>query len=174
MKGSIGVESQPGVGSTFWLDLPGARGPVEEFDPSAQLAAAAAAVSQSSQPVVLCIEDNPSNLQLVERILASRPEIRLLTALNGTAGIRLARNNRPRLILLDVHLPDMDGKEVLRQLKEDSQTSAIPVIVVSADATARQETRMREAGACDYLTKPLDVAKFLATIEEALELVGSR
>jgi CheY-like chemotaxis protein len=174
MGGVLGVDSQPGVGSTFFLDLPRAESPVETFEQthSGQLAAAAEAISGRSHPTVLCIEDNPSNLQLIERILASRPGIRLLTALHGAAGLRLAQQHRPNLILLDVHLPDIDGKEVLCQLKADQRTSGIPVIVVSADATPRQEARLREAGARDYLTKPLDVPCFLEKIEEALQHAG--
>jgi CheY-like chemotaxis protein len=174
MGGALGVNSQLGAGCTFFLDLPRAEAPREEFARtfSGQLAAAAEAVSGSKQPTVLCIEDNPSNLELIERILAFRPEIRLLTALHGAAGIRLAQEHHPSLILLDVHLPDIDGREVLRQLKEDRQTSGIPVIVVSADATPRQEARLREGGAQDYLTKPLDVPRFLERVEEALQHAG--
>jgi len=145
--------------------------PGGDLDPtySSQLTAAAEAVSGSSHPTVLCIEDNPSNLQLIEGILAFRPEIRLLTALHGAAGLRLAQQHHPSLILLDVHLPDIDGRAVLRKLKEDERTSGIPVIVVSADATPRQEARLREAGAQDYLTKPLDVPRFLEKVEEVLQ-----
>ena len=174
MGGTMGVDSHPGVGSTFFVDLARAESPVAAFDQthSGQLAAAAEAVSGRRHPTVLCIEDNPSNLQLIERILAFRPEIRLLTALHGSAGLRLAQQHRPDLILLDVHLPDIDGKEVLRQLKKDRQTSEIPVIVVSADATPRQEARLREAGARDYLTKPLDVPGFLEKLEEVLPHAG--
>ncbi len=174
MGGALGVASELGTGSTFFLDLPRADSPLGSFDLTSggQLAAGAEAVAGHNRPIVLCIEDNPSNLQLIERILASRPEIRLLTALHGMAGLRLAQQHRPNLILLDVHLPDIDGHEVLRQLKENRQTSEIPVIVVSADATPRQEARLREAGAREYLTKPLDVPFFLEKIEEALQHVG--
>jgi CheY-like chemotaxis protein len=118
--------------------------------------------------VALCLEDNPSNLQLIERILSIHTEFRLLTAVNGEDGLRAAMQHRPNVILLDVHLPDIDGEEVLRRLKTEAGTAAIPVIVVSADATLRQEARLREAGANAYLTKPLDVPKFLSTIEEFL------
>jgi signal transduction histidine kinase/CHASE3 domain sensor protein/ActR/RegA family two-component response regulator len=171
MGGVLGVESQAGAGSTFFIEMPGAQAPIEDLglSHSGQLAAAAAAVAGSAHPTVLCIEDNPSNLQLIERILACRPEIRLLTALHGLAGIKLAQQHIPSLILLDVHLPDIDGKEVLLQLKADSLTAAIPVIVVSADATHRQETRLREAGARDYLTKPIDVPSFLEKVDEVLQ-----
>jgi CheY-like chemotaxis protein len=106
---------------------------------------------------------------LIEQIFASRPGIRLISAQQGAEGLSLARLQRPQLILLDVHLPDLDGREVLERLKADPVTAAIPVMVVSADATSRQEQRMREAGACGYLTKPLDVPQLLKAVEELLQ-----
>jgi len=175
MGGTMGVDSQPGVGSTFWLELPRASGALVDTGQAGddEVASVAMAVLENSHPTVLCIEDNPSNLQLMEHILACRPEIRLLTALNGATGLRLAQQHRPSLILLDVHLPDFDGKEVLQRLKEDPQTSSIPVVIVSADATPRQEARLRECGARDYVTKPLDVPKLLEAVEEALAYAQS-
>ncbi len=171
MEGSIGVESQVNVGTTFWIELPGAVSPEDSLKAAftGGLLAAADAVSEVQRPTVLCIEDNPSNLRLIERIMAQRPGIRLVTALLGKTGVEMALQHLPQLILLDVHLPDIDGKEVLQQLRADPATAGIPVVVISADATAHQEKRLRDAGAQDYLTKPLDVQKFLGIVERILE-----
>ena len=116
----------------------------------------------------LRIEDNHSNVALVESILAQRPDVTLLRALHGRLGMDLARRHHPHLILLDVHLPDMRGDEVLRQLKDDPATREIPVVVVSADATREQEERLLATGARAYLTKPLDVRSFLHVVDAVL------
>lgn len=118
---------------------------------------------------VLYIEDNLSNLELVQRILARQPGLHLLTATQGREGLDLARQHRPRVILLDVHLPDLSGDEVLRRLKGEGSLAGIPVIVISADATAVQRMRLLSLGAREYLTKPLDIRTFLAVLEQALE-----
>ncbi len=118
---------------------------------------------------VVYIEDNLSNLRLVQRIMAHRPEIKLLAAMQGRLGMELACEHRPDLILLDLHLPDVRGDEVLRHLQEDPETRAIPVIMISADATPGQIERLLAAGAHAYLTKPIDVQKFLQVFEETLE-----
>ena len=167
MGGSIGVESQTGQGTTFWVEFPTTAAQESGLDFSRQLAAAAQAV-QAAPPTVLCIEDNPSNLRLIEQIFASLPAVRLISAIQGEEGLKLAREQLPQLIMLDVHLPDMDGRDVLFKLKADPKTASIPVMVVTADATARQEQRMWEAGACCYLTKPLDIQKLLKAVEELL------
>jgi CheY-like chemotaxis protein len=104
----------------------------------------------------------------MEDILADRPGIRLLSAMQGGAGLELARQQRPDLILLDVHLPDMPGDEVLRQVQADPHLGATPVVVISADATAPQIERLRAAGVWDYLTKPIDVSRFLALLDRLL------
>src|SRR5262249_42318661 len=91
------------------------------------------------------------------------------SAMQGGLGLDLARQHRPDLILLDVHLPDMKGDEVLRQLRADPQLRDTPVIALSADATPYQVERLRAAGACDYLTKPIDVARFLPLLDRFLQ-----
>ncbi len=121
---------------------------------------------------VLYIEDNLSNLELIQRVLARRPGLRLITAMQGRLGLDLAREHHPDLILLDVHLPDIPGDEILRRLKAESPIAGIPVIVISADATAVQIARLLSLGAWDYLTKPLDVKKFLTVLDGALQGVG--
>jgi CheY-like chemotaxis protein len=119
---------------------------------------------------ILYIEDNLSNLTLVEQILTEQPEIELLTAMQGQVGLDLARQHSPDLILLDLHLPDLAGWEVLARLKADEATGRIPVVVISADATARQVERLLDAGARAYLTKPLDVAKFVQVVEKTTKV----
>ncbi|HEX9246216.1 MAG TPA: response regulator [bacterium] len=118
---------------------------------------------------MLYVEDNLSNVQLIKRLLAHRPGVRLLPVMQGRLALDLASQHNPDLILLDLQLPDIPGDEVLRRLRETPETRHIPVIVISADATPGQTERLRTAGAWQYLTKPLDVKKFLSLLDEALK-----
>jgi len=115
---------------------------------------------------VLYIEDDPVNFTLVERILEFRPAIRLMHARSGESGVELAQAHRPKLILLDLNLPDIHGSEVLRRLQMESETAKVPVVVLSADATPSQIERLLTAGARNYLTKPFDIDPFLAVVDE--------
>ncbi len=172
MGGGIGVESVEGQGSIFWVELPEAVAPLqtlEELPP--EIFESQPVRSSDHNYTVLSIEDNLSNLWLLEAILTRRPEINLLAAMQGSVGLDLARQHVPDLILLDLNLPDMTGAQVLEQLRNSEVTSHIPVIVISADATPTQIERLLRAGAKDYLTKPLNVAKFLRTLDETLALV---
>ena len=114
---------------------------------------------------VLYVEDNPTNVLLVERVLARRPAVRLLVATRGDQGLELAGTHHPDLILLDLHLPDMGGDQVLGRLRAEPLTQNIPVVVVSADAMADNIARLRAAGAVDCLTKPFDLAELLAVVD---------
>lgn len=126
-------------------------------------------VTAKSQYDVLYIEDNPGNFELVERILEDRPLIKLLQVTRGETGVALAQSHSPKLILLDLNLPDVHGSEVLHRLQENPSTARIPVVVISADATPSQIERLLNAGARNYLTKPFDIPPFLAIIDETLE-----
>ncbi len=118
--------------------------------------------------LVLYVEDNPANVKLVERIFKLRPHLTLQTATNGEDGLDLARQHQPDLVVLDVNLPDINGDVVLRRLQEDSNTSGIPVVILSADATQGKITSFLDAGAAEYVTKPLDLGHFLSVIDRIL------
>jgi hypothetical protein len=130
--------------------------------------AAAIGVPGRTRSTVLYIEDNRSNLELVQRVLARRPEVSLLVAMQGQPGLEMARTQVPDLILLDLHLPDMPGEEVLRRLRETPQTRGTPVVVISADAIPAQIERLLAAGAQAYLTKPLDIKQFLSVLDQVI------
>ncbi|MGH2653452.1 MAG: hybrid sensor histidine kinase/response regulator [Actinomycetota bacterium] len=166
MGGSIGMESQEGEGSLFWVELFEAREPMPSARES-QLEKPLGSEIPDRARTVLYIEDNPINLGLVDKILARRPGMRLLSAMRGGLGLELARLHRPDLILLDVHLPDMPGEEVLRRLREDPATRHVPVVVISADAMPERVQRLLAGGARAYLTKPLDVRRLLKLVAEA-------
>jgi signal transduction histidine kinase/ActR/RegA family two-component response regulator len=170
MGGTLDVVTTLGQGSTFWVELPLVEGPVERYERlnSGVLTAVDDVPPTGRGHTVLYIEDNLSNLELVERVLAKRHEVEVIAAMQGGLGLELARQHRPALILLDLHLPDMGGDQVLHQLRDDPATAAIPVIMVSADATPGQIQRLLAAGAIDYLTKPLDVRKLLRLLAEVL------
>ncbi len=169
MDGTLGVDSTVGQGSTFWVEMALAESSVARLDQDLKnvLAPAASPASKETR-TVLYIEDNLSNLELLQRLLAHRPGIRLLPAMQGRLGLELAREHRPDLILLDLHLPDVQGDEVLRRLREDPETRRIPVVIISADAMPVQINRLMAAGARAYLTKPLDIKKFLDLLYEIL------
>jgi CheY-like chemotaxis protein len=117
-------------------------------------------------PRVLYIEDTPVNVALVEAMLRRRPGVRLSVAATGEDGVATARAEPPALVLLDLHLPDIDGHEVLRRLRDDAATRETPVVVVSADATIDARERMLAAGAARYLTKPVAMADLLAAVDD--------
>ena len=115
---------------------------------------------------VLYIEDDLVNFTLVERILEFRPALKLLHACRGETGVEFAQIHQPKLILLDLNLPDMHGSEVIQKLQSDPSTATVPVVVLSADATPSQIERLLAAGARNYLTKPFDIDPFLAVVDE--------
>ena len=169
MHGEIGLDSEVGCGSTFWIRLPQAA--------PQKLAAAVDRVSSLTGELssasgrarkVLYIEDNPVNVLLMEAMLARMANLDVLSAPLPALGLQMAADERPDLILLDIQLPDMDGYEVLRRLRLDEASRAIPVIAVSANAMASDVARGLGAGFVRYLTKPLDMQTLLAAVDAAL------
>lgn len=167
MGGRIGVETEPDVGSRFWFELPLAPEPVEQLEevpPPTALLQQADGIAQT----LLYIEDNAANLKLVQRIIAQRPAIRMIAAQQGSLGLEMARQHQPDLILLDLHLPDMNGDQVLVWLRSEPRTAHIPVIMISADAIGGEIERLKELGASAYITKPFEVPKLLQALDDTL------
>lgn len=117
-----------------------------------------------SNKKIVYIEDNPANLKLVEHIVKRVAGASLVSALEPIEGIELVKSESPALILLDINLPGMSGFEVLKILKKDATTSSIPVVAVSANAMPSDEQSGLDAGFDDYITKPIDIKKFLETV----------
>ncbi|MGH2918862.1 MAG: PAS domain S-box protein [Solirubrobacteraceae bacterium] len=163
MGGAITAESERGTGSAMRIELEHAQPPEEAT--AHDSAPRAANGPWCDEQTIVYIEDNLSNLKLVERLLERVPEVRLIPAMQGKLGLDLVQQHRPDLILLDLHLPDMHGRDVLEELKRDPATAAIPVVVLSADATPVQIGRLRAAGAAGYLTKPIDVQALLDLVQ---------
>jgi PAS domain S-box-containing protein len=173
MEGELRVDSVVGEGSTFWVDLPVASSPVRRPAAAEGAVEVAHPTEQDRRPAtILYIEDNLANLTLVETILDDRPEIQLVPALQGRLGLELARQHDFDLVLLDLHLPDIPGEEVLRRLRAEPRPREVPVVVISADATPRQIENLRQAGAVEYLTKPLDIDRFRAVVDGVLAARG--
>lgn len=172
MGGRLGVTSTVDVGSTFWLELPTTEPAAVDIGRTAT-AEAPATRSYSGTRRILYVEDMVANLQLVEEILKRRPDVALIPSMLGGLALDLARQHQPDLVLLDLHLPDMDGVEVMRQLQADDATRHIPVIVLSADATKRQLESLLAAGVSDYLTKPIGVQRLLDVVDNFLGSTGT-
>ena len=119
---------------------------------------------------MLYIEDNLYNVRLMERVLGRRPSVTLATAPDGRRGVMQALARRPDDVLLDLHLPDLPGEEVLKQLKAEPLLCDTPVVVLSADATPGQVRRLLASGAAAYLTKPFAIPDVLAMIDRMLHL----
>jgi CheY-like chemotaxis protein len=175
MGGVIGAESEVGRGSKFWIELPRTASPSQRVSVQKNGTASSGkdVAALAGKRTILYIEDNLSNLTLIEQILQEQPDIELMSAMEGRVGIDLARQHLPDLILLDLHLPDMPGWDVLAELKASDATRHIPIIVISADATSRQIERLMAAGARTYLTKPLDVDRFVRVLEQTSSLANS-
>jgi CheY-like chemotaxis protein/anti-sigma regulatory factor (Ser/Thr protein kinase) len=172
MGGTLGVQSQPWIGSTFHVDLPLAEPPAAggpQVLPSRLTAVGPAPAPTGAKRRVLYIEDDAANAHLMAQLFNEEPRLELLTTMYGKLGLELARQHVPDLVLLDAHLPDLEGTEVLKRLRADELTRGIPVIAVSADATGEQRARMLAGGAADYLTKPITLNVVLGAIWDVLE-----
>jgi len=160
MKGHLTVASVLGEGAAFTVSLPRAPDMIYVPDPSPAPASPAAGPHVPAAGLrVLYVEDNPANVEVVARFLRSRPEMRLLSAISGRAGLECAVRDVPDIILLDLNLPDLQGEDVLSELKADPATAGIPVIVLSADASRGVIHRLLAGGAFAYLTKPIELAE---------------
>jgi signal transduction histidine kinase/ActR/RegA family two-component response regulator len=170
MAGEIGVRTSIGNGSTFWIELPMAESQVSQLGPRDVDAASAPRRSgpRTRKHTILYVEDNLSNLALVQRIMSLRHDIELIPAMQGGLALELARLHRPDLILLDLHLPDIPGEDVLHQLRATPDCRTIPVVVLSADATPGQIDRLLAVGAHAYITKPLEVKQFIGVLDSVL------
>ena len=161
MHGGLTASSVLGKGSAFTVSLP--RAPDLVHIPAPGLAKASPAAGPHARAgasiSVLYIEDNPANVELVTRFLRGKPNIRLRSEASGRAGIESATRDVPDIILLDLHLPDMHGDQVLSELKAEPATAAIPVVVLSADASRAVVHRLLASGALAYLTKPIELAE---------------
>ncbi len=171
MGGSLRARSTAGAGSSFILTLP--RADRLETVPGG-LEAPAAGASDYHQRRVHYVEDNETNVEVMRGILLRRPQVHFGVSVTGLDGLAAIRTQRPDLVLLDMHLPDIDGLELLRHLKADPATAAIPVVVVSADALASQIEAAMDAGAAHYLTKPVSVAELLSVVDALLEDADTR
>jgi CheY-like chemotaxis protein len=118
---------------------------------------------------LLYVEDNPANLELVEQIIARRSDLRLLSAADGDLGMEYARAYLPEVILMDIHLPGINGIEAMKLLRADPLTAHIPIIALSANAVPRDIEKALEAGFFNYLTKPIKVGQFMSALDLALK-----
>ncbi|MDQ6799729.1 MAG: PAS domain S-box protein [Acidobacteriota bacterium] len=169
MNGLVGVESKVGTGSVFWIELNStAQLPVPKHD---HAEVTPALLPGAALRTLLYVEDNPANLKLVERLIARRPDLHLLTAIDGTTGVELARSAKPEVILMDINLPGISGIEALMILRADPTTAHIPVIALSANAVPRDVQKGLDAGFFRYLTKPIKVGELMDTLSAAIEFV---
>jgi CheY-like chemotaxis protein len=160
MDATLGAESTLGAGSVFWIDLqPAGAGTERSVEPRP-----AATPVEGLDLNILYVEDRASNIELVETFLARFPNIHLSTAQTGQAGLAMARARQPDIILLDIHLPGMDGYEVLQALKADRRLRGVPVVALSADAMPHDIERGLAAGFDRYIAKPADLNELLSTI----------
>jgi len=169
MGGDLSFVSREGEGSRFWIQLP----QVADWSDMELEATVQGVIGQSSLQVsgtrrVLYIEDNPSNTRLMEEVFRRFSNLHLETANEAFFGLYKARTSSPDLIILDINLPGMDGYEALSVLQRDPLTQAIPVVALSANAMPEDIIKGGKAGFDEYLTKPLDVDRLIATFNRLL------
>lgn len=168
MGGRLDLLSSSPQGSRFAVDLRRTSMPVLKQTGPGESRAPRPTFERQLR--ILYIEDNTSNMKLMEMILSEWRGVSMIPAVQGQIGLEIARTHLPDLILLDLHLPDMPGEQVLRLLKTSPETGDIPVIVISADSTDNQIRRLRDAGAAEYVTKPIDIRQFTMVVERVLNL----
>jgi CheY-like chemotaxis protein/anti-sigma regulatory factor (Ser/Thr protein kinase) len=173
MGGEIGVESTVGTGSVFWFELDSAE-PSQLAVEVVKSAAPAGPQVPEGTPLhtLLYVEDNPANLSLIKQLIARRPDLRLLTAVNGRLGIEVAMESQPEIILMDINLPDINGFDALKILRGNPATAHIPVVALSANAMPRDIEKGMEAGFFRYLTKPIKILEFMDMLHVTLEFAA--
>lgn len=174
MGGNIGVESKVSEGSIFWVELKLTEEKQHASHEDYQNAKAITHNKPHALHTLLYVEDNPANLMLVEDLIERRPDIRLLTARDGSQGVDVARAYLPDIILMDINLPGISGIQALKVLSEDPKTAHIPIMALSANAIPRDIEKGLEAGFFKYLTKPIKVNEFMDAIDVALDLAKSK
>jgi PAS domain S-box-containing protein len=174
MAGTVDVRSTPGVGSEFVVWLPEAHPPAPAPALTEGTGPASAPAAAAARPfVVLCVEDNAVNLQLVRELLALRPQMLLHTTDNGLDAVALAPAIVPDLVLLDMHLPDIDGSEVMRRLRAEAALARTRFIALSANAMPDHVNRALRGGFDDYWTKPIDFVQFLGSLDRMADEVAA-
>ncbi len=169
MGGAIGFDSIEGTGSRFWFELPLASGDLEK--PVNATAIAYAALDTAAKPIegrVLYVEDNLANLTLMRHVFRMLPDIEFVAAPDGETALAMLADVAPDLVLLDINLPGMSGREVLKRMKADRRWVSLPVIAVSAAAMPSDIKVGIEAGFLAYFTKPIDVPVFLERVRKIL------
>lgn len=169
MGGRIGVKSDIGQGSTFWIELPSdALITDPEIDTETIYHVQKTTLCDKKQYRVLCIDDNPANIKLLKHILSHLENIETLTSFTSQLGLELAIAHTPDLIFLDINMPDMNGYNVLTKLKHNQSTADIPVVAITANATTKDIEKGLNAGFDDYITKPIVIKQFLETVDKML------
>ena len=169
MGGTIGVESVVGMGSVFWIELATTPAPLATLETAPTAPGQPPVAATTLTRAVLCVEDNPANLELVRQLIARRPGLRLLTATNGMLGIESARADQPEVILMDINMPGMSGIDAMKILRADPVTAHIPIIAISANAMPRDIENGLKAGFFNYLTKPIKISSFMDALDAALD-----
>ncbi|MDH5749034.1 MAG: ATP-binding protein, partial [Rhodospirillales bacterium] len=177
LGGSIGFESEEGKGSAFWIDVP--LSTVQELTPGIVKAKESpvsdkAVNTVNRAPLILYIEDNPANLMFMEKMIKQLSDMNLISARTAEAGIELAKEREPDLILMDINLPGMSGIEAMKELRRNEKTRDIPVVAVTAAAMTHNVEAGKQAGFKAYLTKPLDLGEAMNTIEKFVADVWQR
>ncbi len=173
MGGTVGVESTVGAGCEFWIELD--REVASQPAATSRLPEEFASHKEDAVGyTLLYVEDNSANLMLVEQIIEDRPHIRMLSACDGTRGVKLAQEQLPDVILMDINLPGISGIEAMILLRKDPATKHIPIIALSANAMPRDIEQGLEAGFFRYLTKPIKINEFMGALDAAMEAVGKK
>jgi PAS domain S-box-containing protein len=172
MDGEISVESTVGSGSAFSVEIP-STAPLTFPVSALREAPVTTASADAGMRTLLYVEDNPANMQLVEKLIGRRNDLRLIKATDGHRGVAMARSQLPDVILMDINLPGISGLEALGMLRGDAATAHIPILALSANAMARDIKKGLDAGFFCYLTKPIRVKEFMDSLNEALAFVDT-